>query len=103
MTEAFFKSQMSRLQTRFGAKNIDNEFIKLVWQATADMSESGFQRMCDVFIGSRTAHKPPLLSDFREAYLLEQKRRFDNDVQGAGKLLYHPAVAKPLREVLMRD
>lgn len=103
MTQEFFKTQMARMQTRFGARNIDNEFVKLVWQAVADMSEHAFARTCDVFIGSRTANKPPLLSDFREAYLLEAKRRFDNDVQGAGKLLYHPSVAKPLREVLMRD
>jgi hypothetical protein len=106
MSPDFFKAQMARLQTRFTPRAIDNEFVKLVWQACADMSEPGFQRMCDVFIGSRTASKPPLLSDFREGYLLEQKRHFENDVRGATSALKRQApedMRRHLRVVLSQE
>jgi hypothetical protein len=87
VTQAFFKTQMVRLQTRFTAKAFDSEFVALIWREVHDMSESGFQRFCDVMIGSRTAHKPPLLSEFREARINERKLKFENDVRGAAQSL----------------
>ncbi len=87
MTNDFFKAQITRLQVRF-PKALDNEFVMLAWKETHDMSESGFQRFCDVLIGSRTHHKPPLLSEFREARLNEHKRQFDNDVRAAASVMF---------------
>lgn len=106
MTEQFFKSQMTRLQTRFGAKAIDAEFVMLVWREVRDMSETGFQRACDVWIGSRTHHKPPLLSEFREARIAEDKLRLHNDTQGAVSMLKRKApreMQESLRKALAKD
>jgi hypothetical protein len=103
MNQPFFLSQITRLRTRFGDKNFDNEFVKLVAAEVHDMSESGFKRFCDVLIGSRTAHKPPLLSEFREARIKENEVRFRNDVAGATRALNDPRIAKPISEVLHRE
>lgn len=73
MTEIFFLSQIDRLKRRFGEKHFDIEFIKLVGREVKTMSDEGLQRFVDVMIGSRTHHKPPLLTDFMEARLNEEK------------------------------
>lgn len=73
MNQPFFISQIERLKSRFGFKHFDPEFVRLVANEIHDMSEHGFKRTCDVFIGSRSVNKPPLLSEFREARLNEEK------------------------------
>lgn len=106
MNPAFFQAQIQRLITRFGQKAFDPEFCKLIWREAHDMSEQGFMRYCDVLIGSRSANKPPLLSEFREARLKEQKLKFDNDVRGATQFLKRQApeeMRKHLRAVLSRE
>lgn len=103
MSPTFFHEQWKRLIIRFGAKNMDSEFGKLALAEVHDMSEHGFKRFVDVLIGSRTAHKPPLLSEFREARIKEAEQRFKNDVAGATRALKDPRIAKPLSEVLKRD
>lgn len=105
MTDIGFKDQIKRLRTRFGDKNFDAEFIQLVWTEVHDMSEHAFKRFVDVLIGSRTANKPPLLSEFREARQNEQKLKFDNDVRGAAQALRRAPeeMRKHLRQVLKAD
>lgn len=106
MTPAFFQTQITRLRIRFSDRNFDQEFVQLVWRECHDMSEPGFQRLCDVFIGSRTANKPPLLSEFREARINEQKLRFDNETKAAARTLSRTAPAETrahLRKVLSAD
>lgn len=90
MTEQFFAEQWKRLEIRFGSKSMDAEFMRLCAREVHDMSDSALKRAVDVWIGSRTANKPPLLSEFREARLAEQKLRFDNDVRGAANTLFGP-------------
>jgi hypothetical protein len=99
MKQEFFKSQIARLQIRFGEKNLDPEFIQLIWREVHDMSDAGFTRFCDVLIGSRTSNKPPLLSDFREARLAEQKLKFQNEAVGAARA-FENGPKKNLSEVL---
>ncbi len=106
MTQDFYRQQLTRLRVRFGEKAMDAEFVMLVWREVHDMSESAFQRFCDVLIGSRTHHKPPLLSEFREARMQEQKIKFDNDVRGAVNFLERKAPAemhKHLRAILSKE
>lgn len=105
MNSAFFQMQVNRLITRFGQKALDPEFIKLAWREVHDMSETGFARFVDVMIGSRTANKPPLLSEFREARINEQKRKFDEDIRGAAQALRKvpPEMRKHLKDLLMRE
>ena len=91
MTEQFFANQWQRLVTRFGERSMDAEFMRLCANEVHDMSEAAFARFCDVLIGSRTANKPPLLSEFREARLAENKRRFDNEVRGAANAMFGPS------------
>jgi hypothetical protein len=103
MTDSYFRDQVKRLRMRFGDRAFDNEFVLLVWREVYSMSEVGFQRLVDVLIGSRSANKPPLLSDFREARIKEDKWRFDNEVKSAARVLQHPSVTAPIKEVLKRD
>jgi hypothetical protein len=87
MTEAQFKNQIQRLRVRFGDKNFDAEFIQLIWREVYDMSEQAFVRTVDVFIGTRPTTKPPLLTEFKEARLKEQKQKFEQDLRGATQFL----------------
>lgn len=105
MNPLLFQAQMQRLITRFGQKAFDPEFSKLVWSEVRDMSEPGFVRFCDVLIGSRTAHKPPLLSEFREARMNEQKLKFENEVRDAAQSLRRaPAeMREHLRKLLEKE
>lgn len=102
----FFQFQIQRLQTRFGTKAFDQEFSQLVWREVHDMSEPGFVRTVDIFIGSRSTHKPPLLSEFREARLNEKKLKFQNDLRGATEFLTKKAPAemrKHLKAILSKE
>lgn len=106
MTEAFFKDQVRRLRTRFGDKAFDTEFVLLVWREVRDMSEAGFARAVEIMIGSRTPLKSPLLSDFREARLNEEKLKLQNDLRGAAQILNRKApeeMRRHLNSVLGRE
>lgn len=106
MTLPFFETQTRRLITRFSNKAFDQEFLQLVWREVCDMSEAGFGRYVDVLIGSRTHLKPPLLSEFREARLNEQKLKLQNDIRGAGQFLERKAPAamkEHVRKVLSSE
>lgn len=103
MTPEQFKTQVERLRGRFGDKAFDNEFVKLVWRVVEGMHFVDFMKCVETFIGSRSHNKPPLLSEFREARLAIEKHRLNQSVDGAGKLLYHPALVKPIAEVLQKD
>lgn len=106
MTDAFFKHQVQRLRARFGEKNFDHEFIQLVWREVYDMDEQAFIKTVDVMIGTRTPNRPPLLTDFRDARLAWQKRKFDEDLRGATRFLQKRApeeMRNHLRLVLSKD
>ena len=106
MNFAFFQAQVARLITRFGAKALDTEFIKLAWGEVKTMSEEPFRRFCDVLIGSRTHTRPPLLAEFREARIADEKAQFQREVQEASRFLHRKAPAEMkahLRGVLSKD
>lgn len=106
MTQEFFKNQISRLKERFSDRAFDNQFVMLIWADCHDMAESAFKRSCDVFIGSRSPNKPPLLSEFREARLAEEKTKFENDLKGASNFLKRKApdeMRKHLRAILSKE
>jgi hypothetical protein len=84
MSPVFFFEQWRRLQNKFG-KNMDDELKALVSEEVKNMSEPGFKRAVDVWIGSRTVNKPPLLSEFREARLIEERQRFRNETAAAAR------------------
>lgn len=94
MSPDFFKHQMTRLQTRFGNRSIDSEFVLLVWRECKDMSEQAFLRSIDLWIGSRAHNRPPLLAEFREARLFESKMKFQAEVQGAANTFNRKAPAE---------
>lgn len=103
MTAAFYGSQVIRLQHRFGNRAFDQEFCDLVWRECHTMSDFGFQRLVDVFIGHRTANKSPLLADFREGRLNEEKAKFQNDLKKAVETFEHPAKHDGLKRYLARE
>lgn len=100
MTLDFFAGQSDRLVRRFGSKAFDQEFTQLVWREVHDMSEHAFMQFVDVMIGSRSHNKPPLLSDFREARIKENKRKFENDVNGAARLMFGDGTPGAMRSHL---
>lgn len=90
MNNPFFVEQVNRLRTRFGENAFDKEFTKLVANEVGTMSEYGFKRACDIWIGSRSRGKAPLLSEFREARLAEEKIKLDNATYLAANILTKP-------------
>jgi hypothetical protein len=83
MNMSFFKGQMERLQRRFGEKHFDAEFQKLAQYEVGKMSESGFQKIVDIWIGNRKPHDPPLMANFVEARLAEEKNNLSRVTNGA--------------------
>ncbi len=92
--------QIERLKRRFGEKNFDAEFIKLIANEVRYMADYDFIKFCDVLIGSRTPNKPPLLSDFREARLAYEKYHLDRITSDSAKILEHPAKGDGLKKIL---
>jgi hypothetical protein len=78
-------AQINRLKSRFGERAFDDEFCKLVFPEMMGISEHSVHRMVDVFIGNRPANRPPMLVDFREFRLAEQKASFDSTVKAAAR------------------
>lgn len=91
MKSDYFLTHIKLLQNRFGEKALNKSFVDLVWREVCTMSDFGFARTCEVFIGSRPHTKPPLLTDFREARLRDEKREFDNQVRDAASAMDWPA------------
>lgn len=75
MNQDVFKYQMQRLKTRFGDKHFDNEFVSLAWLEVKSMVPANFIRSIDLWIGNRPHNRPPLLAEFKEARLAEEKVR----------------------------
>lgn len=103
MKSDLFVTQIKLLQDRFGEKAFNKSFVDLIWREVCTMNDNDFARTCEVFIGSRPHNKPPLLTEFREARLRYEKFAFERDLQGAAKVLNHPALRKPIAEILHRD
>ncbi len=99
MTEIFFITQIDRLKRRFGEKHFDIEFTKLAAIEVRSMSEMGLQRAVDVWIGSRPNHKAPLLSEFREARLNEERFTLERNARGAIQAIDAPA-SRGLKNIL---
>jgi len=92
--------QLERLKRRFGEKNFDHEFIKLVANEVRSMADYDFVKFCDVLIGTRPPNKPPLISDFREARIRSEKIKFDFMTSSLAKTLADPAKHEGLKKVL---
>lgn len=98
MTPQTFSVQVQRMQGRFGEKALGKEFIDLIWRECMTMSDGAFIRLADVFIGSRPHHKPPLLAEFREARLNEERVQFQRDLKSAVDAIER----KPIPAILAR-
>lgn len=90
MTHEAYVKQVQRLFERFGRKNFDDEFVNLVWREVLQLTDEQFKRICDFFIGSRTPTKPPLLQDFRDQRVREEKHAFTREVQAASNAMNWP-------------
>ncbi len=92
--------QLERLKRRFGAKNFDPEFIKLIANEVRSMADYDFVKFCDVMIGTRPPNKPPLIADFREARIRSEKIKFDFMTSSLAKTLAEPAKQEGLKKIL---
>lgn len=99
-------NQINRLKSRFGEKAFDDEFVKLATKELMNMVDTNVIRSVDVWIGSRAHNRPPLLTDFREARIAENKAKFENDLRGATNFLERRAPGEMranLRTVLSKE
>ncbi len=103
MTQAFFMGQVERLKNRFGPKAFDQEFTRLIAAELKFLNDEGFLKIVNFMIGSRPTTRPPLLQDFRDAKVLEDKKRFENEVNQAAKVFEHPAAQGGLKKYLAKE
>jgi hypothetical protein len=96
----FFQDQVKRLHVRFGERNFDAEFVSLLWDEVCTMSDPGLKMTVDVMIGNRLTNKPPVLQDFRDARLKEEKLKFENEVRGASRAVFEPTKNGGLQKFL---
>lgn len=100
MNQEFFKVQWDRLVSRFGDRAMDQELMRLVAIEVGTMSQEAFRHSVDTWIGHRPHTKPPLLAEFREARLAEEKARLSRVARGAVDAMNHPAARDGLKKVL---
>lgn len=98
MTEDFFRLQVERLKSHFGAKAFSYEFIRILGLEVAPIGDEFFRRTVDTWIGNRRNNNPPLLVDFREARIAFEKSRFQAEVSRASDTFHHG-----LKEVLRKQ
>lgn len=103
MTQEEFKEQIKRLQVRFGAHHFDIEFCKLAFAEVGEMPAKAFKWAVETWLGHRPAHQPPLLAEFREARLAEEKAQLKRETEGARKSWIGKQSYKGLQQVLVRD
>jgi len=87
MDQDIFKSEIKRLRVRFGDRAFDAEMTKLVWDEVSTMSADGFHKYVSTLIGHRGPFDPPLLAEFREARLFEERNNLKKETAGAGREL----------------
>lgn len=89
MKQTFFLEQMNRLKSRFGPKNFDIEFIKVVGIEIASVSEEFFMQTVNTWIGERKTSQPPLRSDFRDCRLAYEKTKLNTVVEKAAQTFHY--------------
>lgn len=89
MTEDFFRSQIDRLRSRFGAKNFDPAFVMVVAGEVSTVSDEFFRRTVDTWIGTRKVTDPPLLTLFRECRIAYEKGNFTKTVEKASNTFHY--------------
>lgn len=65
----------------------DVEFTSLVALEVKSMANDDFLSVANFMIGSRPAGKPPLIQDFRDARINQEKLRLRRDVDGANRAM----------------
>jgi len=82
-----FTLNINNMSQRFGEKSFDAQFVRILWDLVKDQNYDWFQKTCDVFIGERPAHKPPLIVDFREAISKQKQNAFQSNLRRPKKIL----------------
>lgn len=103
MKRETFAEGLRLLKLRFGEKAFDPGFVELISREVRDMSDYGFTRAVEHMLGARPHNKPPLLPDFRDMRLKEQKSSFDRDVQGASAAMDRQNWNKGLSAFLAKE
>lgn len=99
MTREIFYQQIDRLKIRFGAKHFDTEFVRLACEKVLSMSDARFIWQVNTWIGSKRPSDPPMLAEFEEARLAEEKLKLKNDAIVAARA-FEARKVKPLRDLL---
>jgi len=102
MTDECWNRQKERLINHFGEKHYSREFCLLLAVECKSTPDSEFVHIVDTMIGSRPAHRPPLLQDFREARISLEKLRLQRDLHDAINTL-NTSWPKGLQAYLARE
>ncbi len=89
--------------SRFGAKAFDEEFSRIIAAEVKFMSEVSFVKLVNFLIGSRPPSRPPLLADFREGRLNDEKNELQRNLNKAKDIFTNPSMAEGLKSILDRD
>lgn len=96
--------QINRLKAHFGDKAFSEEFVKLIRNEIKNMADGDVIRCVDLFIGNRPHHKAPVLDDFRQARLSEQKVRVEYAAKEAiANMRRSPEFGSGLKKYLERE
>lgn len=99
MIQEVFNKQIDRLKVRFNEKHFDLEFTRLAWLEVKAMSESRFIWQVNTWLGSKPVNKPPMMAEFTEARLAEEKLKRSGEAAAASRA-FHSRDTKPISEVL---
>ncbi len=103
MTNEFWHTQKARFIDRFGERNFSKEFSLLVAIECKSMSDQDFLDVANAMIGARKPNDPPLIRDFRDARLAQERRKFERDLYSAANAMSRPAWTKGLKSYLSRE
>ena len=94
--------QFKRLKMRFGEKAFDEEFCRLAMKEVSIVSEQYFIIAVDRLIGSRTHTKPPMIDDFRQIRLNEERHKLTRQVEESIQSMNDPRLGQGLRDYLVK-
>lgn len=100
MTREVFDEQIRRLRLRFGERAFDSEFTRLIAGEMQHTTDPDLIYIVSNLISSRPATRPPLMVDFREARLSQEKYKFNQDVSGAADAVFDWSKQKGLQAYL---
>ncbi len=102
MTKDFFAQQVSRLRSRW-KNNFDSEFVSLLSVQMNTISNDNFLKIVDFFIGNRPNSRPPMLQDFLDERIRQERNEFSQTLRSAIDAFDTPFTEGGLQKFLAKE